>query len=140
MLRRYIRTQIWTMPANSRRRSRPASVSASVSSESIRDVETQRGRHAGPAVPGWTLPLPNDAWDLIAKELVLTHRETEIVRCVLDNLDVHDIAARFSITTRTVRAHLEHVYRKLGLRTRCDLILLVFAASLERDRPALMPR
>lgn len=49
---------------------------------------------------------------------------------MLDNLDVNDIAARCAISARTVRAHLEHVYKKLGLRHRSDLLLLVLAEVL----------
>ncbi|HET9387278.1 MAG TPA: helix-turn-helix transcriptional regulator [Gemmatimonadales bacterium] len=81
---------------------------------------------------GWTLPIADDEWIPIARGLALTRRESEIVRCVLDNLDSESIAARFAVSPRTVRAHLEHIYRKLGLHNRCDLVLLVFAASLEQ--------
>ena len=115
------------MAAHSRRDSVPALVSPS--SEAL--SSSTQAPYRTPAVPGWTLPLPDDRWSQIASECGLTQRETEIVRSVLDNLDTNDIATRLAIAPRTVRAHLEHVYRKLRLRTRCDLILLVFAASLD---------
>jgi DNA-binding CsgD family transcriptional regulator len=99
------------------------------SEASIRRTDAHE-THSSPVAAGWTLPVPDDLWNAIAGELVLTHRETEIVRAALDNLDTNDIAARLEITPRTVRAHLEHVDRKLGLRNRCDLILMVFSACL----------
>lgn len=76
--------------------------------------------------------MTDGVWSFIAWNLGLSRREAEIVRCVLDNLDVRDIGARCAISERTVRAHLEHVYRKLEVRNRSDLILLVFADVLER--------
>jgi DNA-binding CsgD family transcriptional regulator len=66
----------------------------------------------------------------MAHEFRLSPRESEVVRHVLDNLDVNDVAACCSISTRTVRAHLERVYGKLGLRNRSDLVLLVLAHVL----------
>ncbi len=70
----------------------------------------------------------------MARDFRLSRREREVVHHSLDNLDPDDIAKCFAISTRTVRAHLEHVYRKLRLRNRSDLILLVLARVL--DQPA----
>ena len=85
-----------------------------------------------PCVAGWTLPIADGVWSRIARDFGLSRREAEVVRCVLNNLDVRHVAARFAISERTVRAHLEHVYRKLEVRNRSDLILFVFADVLER--------
>ncbi len=92
---------------------------------------TPYARYRGPAGSGWTLPLSESLWNAIAANLGVSRRETEIVRCVLDGLNPTDIAARFAIAPRTVRAHLEHVYRKLGLRGQHDLVLLIFEKSLD---------
>lgn len=80
-----------------------------------------------------SLPLARSSWTAIAGELRLSGRQTEIVRGVLDNLDVDQIAAKLQIKPRTVRAHVEKVYKRLGLRNRCELVLLVFAVHLARD-------
>jgi DNA-binding CsgD family transcriptional regulator len=52
----------------------------------------------------------------------------------MDNLSVADMAVRLRVSERTVRAHLEHVYRKLGIRNARDLLLLLFAACLDTRR------
>jgi DNA-binding CsgD family transcriptional regulator len=90
----------------------------------------KNGHGQSPFVPGWVLPLPDKVWGRMARDLGLTRRETQVIRCVLDNLDIDDIATRCAISPRTVRAHLEHTYRKLGLRHRSDLILLMFAKCI----------
>jgi DNA-binding CsgD family transcriptional regulator len=49
---------------------------------------------------------------------VLTSREREVMRCVADGLSNTEIARRLWIEPATVRKHLEHVYDKLGVRSR----------------------
>jgi DNA-binding CsgD family transcriptional regulator len=98
---------------------------------SIGGSPLERASVGSPSTPGWSLRLSDEVWTVIAARLTLSGRETQVVRCVLDNLDTPEIAGRFGISPRTVRAHLEHVYRKLNLGNRCDLVLLVFAVSLE---------
>ena len=114
-----------------RQRRRPAGRVVALSDPpGVRAQDPRQGLR-GPAASGWTLALADNKWIPIARGLRLTRRESEIVRCVLDNLDSEAVAARFQISPRTVRAHLEHIYKKLGLRNRCDLVLLIFAASIE---------
>ena len=111
-----------------------APVLAAESARATRSYSSSQSRSpANPTNVGWGLPLPPGAWSRIAHQLRLSKRETEVVRCFIDNLSPSEIAARLGITSRTVRAHFEHIYGKLGLRNGRDLILLVFAVSLEVD-------
>ena len=55
-------------------------------------------------------------------ERALTPREVEIVRLVALRLDNHEIADRLSISVGTVKIHLHHVYDKLGLSGRQELL------------------
>ena len=48
----------------------------------------------------------------------LTPREREVMRCVADGLTNHDISTALVVELSTVRKHLEHVYEKLGVRSR----------------------
>lgn len=75
-----------------------------------------------------------DLWSRIAGHFGLSRREAEIVRLLLDNREIDVIAVTCRISTRTVRAHVERVYRKLDLHHRSDLILLVLAEVLRRRR------
>jgi DNA-binding CsgD family transcriptional regulator len=55
---------------------------------------------------------PNSRW------ASLTPAENDVVRLVCDGLPNKDIATRLFVSPRTVRAHLSHVYTKLGLSSR----------------------
>ena len=52
----------------------------------------------------------------------LTPAEQEVVRLVCDGLANKDIATRLFVSPRTVQAHLTHVYTKLGLSSRVQLV------------------
>ena len=60
----------------------------------------------------------------------LTPRETEMVRLVSKGLTNRDIATRLFITEGTVKLHLHHVFRKLGVRTRVKLTLYAHECGL----------
>jgi DNA-binding NarL/FixJ family response regulator len=81
------------------------------------------------------LPVDPEEWQAIARRLGLPPREAEVVHGILDDLDCPDIAQRLTLSTRTVRFHLEHVYRKLGVRRRHQVVLTVFAEHLRRCNP-----
>jgi DNA-binding CsgD family transcriptional regulator len=59
---------------------------------------------------------PNTGWES------LTPAEREVVRLVCDGLPNKDIATRLFVSPRTVHAHLTHVYTKLGLNSRVQLV------------------
>jgi predicted ATPase/class 3 adenylate cyclase/DNA-binding CsgD family transcriptional regulator len=52
----------------------------------------------------------------------LTPTELDVVRLVSDGLPNKDIATRLFVSPRTVQAHLTHVYTKLGLTSRLQLV------------------
>jgi DNA-binding CsgD family transcriptional regulator len=60
---------------------------------------------------------------------LLTIREREILDALAGSLDVETIADRFSLSTWTVRNHVQHILRKLHLHRQVDAILML----LEND-------
>jgi predicted ATPase/class 3 adenylate cyclase/DNA-binding CsgD family transcriptional regulator len=52
----------------------------------------------------------------------LTPTELDVVRLVSEGLANNDIAARLFVSPRTVQTHLTHVYTKLGLTSRVQLV------------------
>lgn len=58
---------------------------------------------------------PATGWDS------LTPSERDVVKLVQEGLSNKDIGARLFISSRTVQAHLTHVYTKLGLTSRMQL-------------------
>ncbi|MFY1620982.1 helix-turn-helix transcriptional regulator [Micromonospora sp. WMMD736] len=59
---------------------------------------------------------PDSGWES------LTPTECDVVRLVSDGLANKDIAARLFVSPRTVQTHLTHVYAKLGLTSRVQLV------------------
>ena len=60
----------------------------------------------------------------------LTSREWEIAGLVAEGLSNREIAGRLVISKRTVDAHIEHIYSKLGVSSRVQL-----ASWLRSARP-----
>jgi DNA-binding CsgD family transcriptional regulator len=52
----------------------------------------------------------------------LTPAERDVVRLVSEGLANNDIATRLFVSPRTVQTHLTHVYTKLGLTSRVQLV------------------
>jgi DNA-binding CsgD family transcriptional regulator len=52
----------------------------------------------------------------------LTPTERDVVRLVSQGLANNDIAIRLFVSPRTVQTHLTHVYTKLGLTSRVQLV------------------
>jgi DNA-binding CsgD family transcriptional regulator len=61
---------------------------------------------------------PTDGW------ASLTPMENDVVALVREGLGNKDIGARLFISPRTVQTHLTHVYAKLGLTSRVQLVQL----------------
>jgi DNA-binding NarL/FixJ family response regulator len=58
----------------------------------------------------------------------LSNREREVVELVVEGLKNKDVAERMGISEKTVKTHLTHVYQRLGVATRSDMIA-AFKAS-----------
>jgi DNA-binding CsgD family transcriptional regulator len=59
---------------------------------------------------------PSSGWDS------LTAAEHDVVRLVCEGLGNKEVAARLFVSPRTVQAHLSHIYTKLGVSTRVQLV------------------
>jgi DNA-binding CsgD family transcriptional regulator len=51
----------------------------------------------------------------------LTPTETEVVKLVREGLTNPQIADQLFISSNTVRAHMQHIFAKLGVKTRAEL-------------------
>jgi DNA-binding NarL/FixJ family response regulator len=52
----------------------------------------------------------------------LTEREAEVLRLIASGYSNKEIAARLSLSVKTVEAHKANAMRKLGLRGRIDIV------------------
>jgi DNA-binding NarL/FixJ family response regulator len=64
----------------------------------------------------------------------LSRREREILEVLLQGFSNKEIAARLSISVPTVKVHLRHIYEKLHVRCRLDVLLKFRPASLPHLR------
>jgi DNA-binding CsgD family transcriptional regulator len=64
----------------------------------------------------------------------LTRRELEVLTSLAVGWSNHDIAEHLTVTTRTVRAHVEHIFDKLEITTRSAAVARAVAEGL------LLPR
>lgn len=52
----------------------------------------------------------------------LSKRETEVFDLLASGLGDRDIAQRLGVSTRTVQVHVQHIFKRLGVRSRMDAI------------------
>lgn len=91
--------------------------------------EVTAGRLAGEAVAAVVeaagLPRPRTSWPCD-----LTEREVEVLRLAARGLSNARIAADLVVSPRTVQHHLEHVYDKIGRRTRAGAAVFAIEHGL----------
>jgi len=72
-------------------------------------------------------PCPDGAQQSLAGRYELTSREAEVVEAVCHGLTNHYIARHLHIGLATVKTHLIHVFVKVGVGTRAELVSRVLA-------------
>lgn len=60
----------------------------------------------------------------------LSEREREVARLVAQGMRSEDIGKALFIATRTVNTHLEHIYERLGIKSRAALAALITQAEV----------
>jgi DNA-binding NarL/FixJ family response regulator len=64
----------------------------------------------------------------------LTWREKQVVQLVAEGLANKNIAIQLGISARTVEGHLNHVFVKLGVSSRTELVRLALSASEQKHQ------
>lgn len=73
-------------------------------------------------------------WTSIGLVLRLSPREEEIARHIVDGDDEVHVAHQLGISRHTVHTHIERLYRKLGVNSRCQLVVRLFEAHVLVER------
>jgi DNA-binding CsgD family transcriptional regulator len=68
----------------------------------------------------------------VLEALRLTRREAEVLHWVAEGKTNEEIGMLLGLSPRTVSKHLEHIYDKLGVRTRTEAVRLVVERGLLR--------
>jgi DNA-binding NarL/FixJ family response regulator len=64
------------------------------------------------------------------QERMLSERELQVVRLLVDGLGNLEIAERLGVSRRTVHAHLSNAMGKTGTQTRTQLVVYALRAGL----------
>ena len=65
----------------------------------------------------------------------LTPREQKVLRCVFEGLSNKEMAHQLGVSQSSVKATLQHLFDKMGVRTRGQLVRIAIERSLETVRP-----
>ncbi len=93
-----------------------------------RMVEDLHAELCGGAVKSDDPPRGHDPPETPAT-LPLTEREREILSWTAAGRSNKEIAERLSVSVDTVKSHLHHIYRKLGVSGRVEAILLFYVSA-----------
>lgn len=63
----------------------------------------------------------------------LTRREREVLRLLVEGLRSDEIAGRLFISRKTVGTHIEHILRKLGVRSQAQAVALAYRSQFNVD-------
>jgi DNA-binding NarL/FixJ family response regulator len=72
-------------------------------------------------------------WEQIVLNLKLSPRQGEVVARIVGGMNDREIAESLGMAVRTVREHLAHVFRRLEVRDRVQLIIRVFSVFRQSD-------
>ena len=75
-------------------------------------------------------PLPESVWESLRESLLLSKRELQIVRALFDGGCETSIARDLNVSAHTVHSHLDRLYKKLHVNSRCALAVCVFSEYL----------
>ena len=79
--------------------------------------------------------LADSIWQSITRSFRLSQREAQVVQLLLADATEATMAATLSISPHTVHTHLERIYRKLHVTSRCQVVIAVFQRYVELTAP-----
>jgi DNA-binding CsgD family transcriptional regulator len=83
--------------------------------------------------------LTTQAWSAISRRLKLSPREVQIIQLVFHDQKEKKIAEKLGMSPHTVRSHMDRMHRKLGVKSRVELVLRIagcfLALTAEDDSP-----
>ena len=79
-------------------------------------------------------------WDMVVESLRLSPRKASIVSLLMQGKRDKQIAAKLGMNVWTVRTHLTHMFARLDVTDRVELILYVFKTARDGNRKGRHPR
>jgi ATP/maltotriose-dependent transcriptional regulator MalT len=78
--------------------------------------------------------LSGHQWKDLAESLGLSGRELEIVQAIFNDQSQDGIAQQLGISPHTVHTHMERLYHKLAVSSRCGVVVRLFREYLSLER------
>ncbi len=101
----------------------------------FRLVDGREGQPQMPEPPEPTVPLQFTATTTPYRpQPNFTRRESEVVEALIDGLTYQQISEELTVTMSTVKTHVHHVYRKLGVTNRNDAVSIVIGERQAREQ------
>lgn len=73
--------------------------------------------------------LSQEEWRSVAKVLGLTARQSQIAERILQAKKDKQIASELGVGISTIRMHIRHMYARLNVHDRMELVLRIFAIT-----------
>ena len=64
----------------------------------------------------------------------ITAREAQVVECVAKGKTNKQIASHLQISSRTVQTYVERMFKKLGVRSRAELVAQAYLEMVRKDK------
>lgn len=82
-----------------------------------------------------TGPKPQTAFQRMRHKYGITRREYEVISELVAGYSSGEIAQRLSLSTNTLKHHMSHIFDKLGVANRLELVLFAVHHGIASDRP-----
>ena len=82
-----------------------------------------------PATPASHDLLTREQWQGLHSRFNLSAREVDVVRAIFDGHSESEVGSLLGISPNTVHTHVRHIYRKVAVRDRGQLIVRVIEVS-----------
>jgi DNA-binding NarL/FixJ family response regulator len=96
----------------------------------ISEILLHNGAPMSPAIArktmSWLKSLPNPASGSSGTQNILSDRETDILKLMMEGLDYRQIGERLFISPNTVRTHIKNIYEKLHVNSRAQAVQLAY--------------
>lgn len=80
------------------------------------------GSPISPSIARYLLKRFQEQPDSKDSDIVLTSREQDVLKLVVKGFSYKEIAERLDISLHTVTSHIQHIYRKLSVRSRGEAV------------------
>ena len=97
----------------------------------IRHYAHKKSPLASPFLINHQVREPEPEPPAVASTSALTRREYEVAELLARGLGSCEIALTLSISAETVKVHIQHIYRKMGVKNRVDMILSLQSRTVQ---------